>query len=299
MLRPFCPQVLLALALVAGPRLAQACEPARATSSAAALPEPWRQAVRDLVRASAEEGRPWGCGGGLVDLALHGGGATLTVTRTGDAPVSRELSSAADLLPLGEALLARPLDDEPPATPEAPPTAPPAAPETVIAAGDPRIPVQLGGGASARYAGGSRAAWLGFGLSVARPFGGWLPALWIRYDTALLQQGPPLEEGAVGLSIARVVQLSQVELRGGISASIAKILRDLPRPEGTETRTDARLGALLAGALPLGRSLRGVLALDAEIAPARKAAEEASGEAKTKPFPRYSLGVGLWLEVAL
>jgi hypothetical protein len=122
-------------------------------------------------------------------------------------------------------------------------------------------------------------------VSVARPVGGWLPGLWIRYDTGLLQGGPPLEEGAAGVSFGRLVRLSPV-----------KLLRDLPRPAGSEARTDMRLGAHVAAAWPADRSLRGLLVLDAEVSPRHGAPPPADG---TRPFPRYTLGAGLWLEVAL
>jgi hypothetical protein len=52
-------------------------------------------------------------------------------------------------------------------------------------------------------------------------------------------------------------------------------------------------------AWPADHWLRGVLVLDAEVAPKSGSETTATAGSGIKPFARYTLGSGFWLEVAL
>ena len=97
-----------------------ACDPPKKADSVDTLPVAWRSALDDLVRSAAEPGHPWSCSGGDVALDVGANGASLTVNRAGEPPITRTVALPSDVVPLGQALLAAPLS-----LPEEAPSPPP------------------------------------------------------------------------------------------------------------------------------------------------------------------------------
>src|SRR5262245_30377043 len=119
---PAAAALAIAVIAVAGQGAAQPhdvarCEPA--TAAPTDLPDTWRSALDHLVRAAAEPGRPWSCSGARLSLEpAPADGATLRVTDPSGRTVTRDVPAPADLVSIGEAVLARTVAE--PATPATP-----------------------------------------------------------------------------------------------------------------------------------------------------------------------------------
>ncbi|WP_438024187.1 hypothetical protein [Sorangium sp. So ce233] len=311
-----------ALALAASP-VAAMCAPARAGASVAAHPEPFRRAIEELVRSSADEGKPWGCAGGVIELVACDGARTLTVTGEDGSSISRRVASPDEIVPLGQALLAKPL------SPPAPPASAPAfravalAPEAEADLGDrarpaaasPEPRVLLSALLSPRYAGGVDLMWVGTAAALAVPLGPWAAGAWVRYDAlsaSLGEQSPSLDEVCVGASASRRFAIRQIEIRASVVPSVAILTRSFERWRGERTRVDGRVGVDVRGVLPLTGLLRAVVAFDAELTPralgagnrdvdGRDDRDDRGYSRASAPelFPAYTLGVSAGLEVAL
>ena len=290
---------------------AAACTPPRLGPSVAAASEPWRRAVEALREEAAAAGQPWSCAGGALDIVAHDGGARLTVTGDDGRAFSREVSSPDDVVPLGEAMLAKPLPLSPsPAAPAAPPREVVAPPVPAGALAPPRVLVSAL--VAPRYAGGARVVLGGITAAAAMPFGPWVGGAWLRYDALSVHvdpHGSHLTEVCFGASAGRSFALAPVELRASALASVAIVTRP-NRMMGTgtgtgtdETHVSGRFGLDARGVLPITSLLRAVVALDAEIDP-RELAAGTSGDRGMKgpppqSFPGYTLGVGVGMEIAL
>jgi hypothetical protein len=320
-------RLVAATALVSASRPAAAtlCAPARAAPGTASLPEPWRQALEALVEASAAEGQPWGCAGGVIDLVPRpdGRGATLVVTAEDGHRILREVTLPDEVVPLGEALLSRPLPSRPPTAP--PPTAPPPpsgppgeerlatrvdAGPLAGPAGPPRALV--GAVLGPRYGGKSDVVWGSVTAGLVIPFGAWGAGVWGRYDglpASFDAAGGPMREGCIGASASRTFALGPVELRAAVLPSIAVVSRShgiprgmpLAKPVDDETGIDGRIGAGFTTVIPFTSVLRGVVALDAEVAPAQIAGDSHGHDpdAPMSSLPAYTVGLGLGLELAV
>lgn len=284
-----------------------ACQAAVEAAGARTAPEPWRSAVQQLVRSTAEPGHPWSCGGGVVDLRVQGDAAELVVARQGEAAVARRVATPDDVVPLGQALLAMPREapapqPAPPITPPTDPAPPPAtSPPTDRAPASPRLVVSAQ--ASPRYAGGAGIALLGGGASAGVPLGPWLPAVWARYDVSPLhhRKQAGLDELCVGAALSRTLSASWLELRAGVTVSAAVMQRDVPQSRDDETRVDARIGLLGAVAIPIHGAVRALASVDAELAPGRARDEAPTNAAGVSgvAFPHYTLGGALGVELSL
>ena len=289
---------LLVLVALGSPAVADpVCVPAVAGPSVARLPDPWPQAVARLVRSTARSGHPWSCGGGAIDLALDATGATLTVGRRGDLPIVRRLTDADEVVPLGQALLSLP--PEPAVAPPPTPT-PETLPETPNA--QPTQPdgprVVVGAGLDVRAAGGANAVLVGGTLSAGLPLDRWLATLQVRYGAALSRRDG-LVDLDVGAGLARVVSWSALDLRAGLTAGAAVLLRDLPRPQDLEARVDPRVGAELAVVLPLSPRWHPFARLQAQWSPGRgpdRAIASSTTDTRT-PYPFFTAGITLGVEV--
>ncbi|WP_437809904.1 hypothetical protein [Sorangium sp. So ce1078] len=317
-----------AFASAAAPASAAPCMPARAGASIDAHPEPFQRAVEELIRASSAEGKPWSCTGGVIELAGRDGGArTLTVVSEDGRSVARTVTSPDEIVPLGQALLAKPLS--PPTTPEASAAAPApddgpdrARPETVTPA--PRL--LFSALASPRYAGSVNVLWFGTTAALAVPLGPWAAGVWTRYDAiaaALADTDASLSELCIGTSVSRSFALRPLELRASVMPSVA--IMTWP---GRATRVDGRIGAEVRGVLPLTGWLRATVALDVELTPRELGGQaEVAGNGQTTDttetedddggdddgvvvsassplvapslaYPAYTLGLSAGLEVA-
>ncbi|WP_437525444.1 hypothetical protein WME79_38445 [Sorangium sp. So ce726] len=289
------------------------CTPARAGASVAAHPEPFRRAVEALVRSSAIKGKPWSCAGGVIELAAREGETTLTVTGEDGASISRNVASPDEIVPLGEALLAKPLP--PPAAPEgradalaqpaergdgAHSTAPPPEPRVLLSAL-----------LSPRYAGGADLMWVGATAALSVPVGSWAAGAWVRYDALsapLGERSPSLREVCVGAAASKGFALRKIELRASVVPSVAIVTRSSERWGREQSRVDGRIGVDLRGVLPIAPPLRAVVALDAELTPREIGGEDRASDdrddrgagrgSSPERFPAYTLGVSAGLEVA-
>lgn len=292
------------------PAAADACRAPRVGLSAPMQPEPWRSAVEALVREASVPGRPWSCPGGGVDVVAHAGGATLVVTTDDGRSASREVASPDEVVPLGEALLSKPIPAPP--APPAPARVEPAA--TASAANERPVPDATEHDApralvsllvAPRYAGPTKIVWGGVTATAAVPFGRWVAGAWGRYDalTAPLESTTDtINEFCVGATAGRSFPVRGVDLRASLVPSIAVVTSSLGVTHGEETRVDGRIGLEARGALGLSKLLRAVVALDAELAP-RELGSDGQRPTTDKDhavpggYPAFTLGLGLGMEL--
>lgn len=295
---------MTAAALLLGVSFAEAqpCRPARVGPGVDAQPEAFRQAVAALVLATATEGQPWSCSGGLILLETHERGATLTIVTDDGRSIAREVQTPDEIEPLGQALLARPLPSPAP-PPSAPtPAAPP--PSTLVAAGTlPEPRVLIDALVMPRYAGGSNAILGGIAAGARVPFGPWFAGAWVRYDALsapLDERGGPLSEVSVGASAGRSFALRPLELRAAVTPSAAIVTRGMARDDDDDTRVDGRVGVDVRGVVPITSFVRAVVALDAEIAPRAfgKDPRPPREEDRFSRYPSYTFGLGVGVELA-
>lgn len=300
------------LAFWAGP--AAACAPAKVARGVDVLPEAWQQAVRDLVASTGSEGQPWSCQGGTVDLALRGDGATLTVTDEAGRSISRDVETPGDVVPLGEALLAKPA----PAV-VAPVVAPPVAPQPGPAQPDKTAPpardrgpvvkkpfMVLNASLAPRYAGRSNVLWGGVTGAVEFPFSSWLAGGWVRYDgpAASLDRPTHVTEVCVGATFARTFEVKPVEIRAGVRPSVAIVNQSFGREREDVGRVSGRIGLEASAVFPVSSPVRALVAFDSELSP-REIGEEVHRPPADQPqqpqpeFPSYTMGLGLGVEVAI
>lgn len=261
-------------------------------------------------------------------MEAHGSSATLTVVDDQGHAISREVSSADDIGPLGEALLAKPIVEkeapapkEPPAKaeekkPEAKPN--PNQPEPPSLR-DPRLLASLSLGP--RYAGPNHLFWGSFTVSATVPFRPWNAGVWLRYDTfskALEPRVPPTRELCIGASIARIKSSGRFEFRGALRPSLAVVTRLLtsnnnpsgPEPEPQEpepqqfrndTQADFRIGLQGQFVIGLNKRFRAVIGLDAEGSPEQgfRRLSAHRDEGSSLRLPAYTVGFDLGLEVAV
>ena len=292
-----------ALALCASVAHAEPCRPARVGPGVDAQPDAWRQAVTALIQASASEGQPWSCSGGVIILVTHDQGATLTIVTDDGRSISREVALPEDVEPLGEALLARPLPPPapPPPAPPVPTGKPPADEPPVAALPEPRVLIDAL--IAPRYAGSSKIVWGGVSVGAAVPFGPWLAGVWGRYDALsapLSEHGGHMSEFCVGATGGRSFKLAPVELRASFVPSVAVVTRSVGGPEDSETHVMGRLGVDARAVVPITSLLRAVVALDAELAPAGfgHEAHPRQDDDHFSAFPSYTLGLGVGVELS-
>ncbi|MFO0756862.1 MAG: hypothetical protein U0359_10240 [Byssovorax sp.] len=295
-----------ALAFGVGIASAEPCRAARVGPGVDSLPEVWRNAVASLILATATEGQPWSCGGGMIVLALHDEGARLTIVTDDGRSIARDIATPEEVEPLGEALLARPLpplapaEDTPPATSAAPPRD---APNTAPRLPEPRVLIDAL--IAPRYAGKSNLIWGGISAGAAVPFSGWHAGAWVRYDgvsAVLSEGGNTMTEVCVGASGGRTFSLGPVDLRASVVPSVAIVTRSLVGvPDGEdETRVDGRVGLDARAVVPITGLLRAVVALDGEIAPRgfSRDMRPHHEDDRFSAFPSYTLGLGVGVELA-
>jgi len=286
-----------ALALSASVAWAGPCRAARTGPGVDGQPDPWRQAVAALIAASADEGQPWGCSGGVILLVAHDTGATLTIVSDDGHATVREVTMPDDVLPLGQALLARPLP------PAAPPTAVAPPPDQPSSGALPPPRVLIDALIVPRYAGRSNVILGGVSAGAAIPFGPWFGGVWLRYDAlsvSLSPQGGPLTEVCFGAAGGRSFMLGPIELRGSVVPSVAVVTRDTGKPGDGETHVDGRIGLDARGVIPITPLVRAIVALDGEIAP-REFGDDMRprhDDDRFSPFPAYTLGLGVGVELA-
>jgi len=304
------------IALPAWAAEGSSCVPVRAGSDPSTLPEAWRAAFEGLIASTARDELPWSCPGGSIELALTSatgaGVGALTVTDAKGRKTTRPVVSPADVGPTGKALLAAPRTEAPVAPVAAPVAAPPATPVVpapprleeprAVAPVEPRL--LLAATVGPRVSGPDPTAWMSGSLRGAIPIGAWSIGLWTRFDVpvALERRISPhvsMSSVSVGLSGGRSFPVGSFSLDARLAPSVAVVSMEnakdesAPHPEGA--RVALRLGADLGATARINDWLRGRVALDAEVAPA-KAAPIAVGFPNV---PRYMLGISFGLEAVV
>jgi hypothetical protein len=280
------------------------CSPVRVASR---LPGRWRTVLEALARATQQEGLPWSCPGGSVELVLDGeGGAELTVIDDQGRSVSRHVGGPDEVVPTGEALLASPVQEAPPPAPVAPP---PPSVEVLAAPSEPRALVQLVAGP--RVTGPGAMAWLSTRLGLQLPFGPWFAGFWARYDAHLA--GPTgtwvnfsTTSISASLSAGRRLLTEPFELRVSFDPSVAAVVMEagndnLPHPDGAKLAL--RLGTSVAAIFPIKGPFRCVISLDGEFAPAGIHGlgniDTQDKPPQTPAVPTYSAGILLGVEASV
>jgi hypothetical protein len=302
-------------AVLAGPALAEECPRIQEGPTVASQPDAWKSAVDQLAAETARPDKPWGCVKGSVDVVVHGTGATLIVRTADGVDVSRELDGIEDLVPLGEAILAKPTpslaakDASPPA--QAGPTlsgsaAPPKNDATSPAVSTPREDPWLVASAvaSPRYAGSTNALLASAEARVTAPIKHWVPGGWVRVDGPIANFGPDADfvSLSIGASFGRVFSIGPVDLTPSLDGSAAIQFReDRPHDPG-DTHVDARLGADARVAFPRKSIVRAVVTSDFELAPGQLADDRPpppkNGDAPRTDLPSYTIGLGIGIEIA-
>ncbi len=296
-----------------------ACDGAHASSDLASLPPAWRGALEALLEAAAREGHPWSCSGALVALALDGlaGPGRLTVSPTDAPALTRVVDDPDEVVPVGEALLARPLERPPPPPPPPPlrtvdelparaerPLAPPAVPPGQT--NDPRLLIDMLG--SVRWSGSPATVWTGGVVRASLPFGPWSVGVWGRFEIATAELYPVPSDfwmfsASAGLSLGRRFVARPLELWGLVDASVAIVSID-GGPDGTPlgaegARADPRVGLRLQGAIPFAPRWRAIFALDGEVGPMGLANERHRIiSTLLPPIPDFTLGASVGAEIA-
>jgi hypothetical protein len=276
----------------------------------------WRAALEALSRATQQEGLPWSCPGGSVDLVPDGsGGAELTVIDPQGRSVSRHVAGPEEVVPTGEALLASPVEEAAPPAPAEPqsrapqPREPSPVEPPPIVPSEPRALINLAVGP--RVSGPGAIGWLSGRLGLQLPFGPWFAGFWARYDLHLA--GPSgdwvnfsTSSISASLTAGRRLMTDPFELRVTFDPSVAVVLMEaghesMPHPEGAKPAL--RLGTSLAGVFPIKGMFRGVISLDGEFAPAGFAGlgniDTQNHPPQLPAVPTYTAGILLGVEASV
>jgi hypothetical protein len=259
----------------------------------------------------------------MIELELVATGALLRVAREGENGAWRQVASPEDVLPLGQALLAMPLarpaevgehagaaaprdPGEPIPEQQQPQVSRDAAAPTIAvsateAPGKSSPRLVLGGGVDTRYVGGSDVAWMGPTLSAAVRMGRWMPAISFRQQSTISPERNSIDELSVAVVVQSRFEISAAfELRAGLLLRGASVQRDLGHKHGEQSRIEGRIGAVVAGAIPLFRWANVVLSVDGEVVGvSRESAEPVSTDQELTTFPTYTLGGSACFEVPL
>jgi hypothetical protein len=291
---------------ITAPVAAAECAPVRIALKS--VPEPWRHALEELALATKREGQPWSCSDARVSLVppRHGGLPQLQVEDAAGVH-RRPVASPADVVALGEAMLARTFTLDEPSNPPPPPL-PPApiadAPSVVPAKHGPELLVDVLVGS--HFTGPTYAMLLGPELRTTLMLGPWSAGLVAKYDTAIayLQNVPPqffLSSLTVGLAGGYRLLAAPVELQLAIEPTLAVVLLGGQGAGESEPDIDAhvdmRLGARLAAAVPVTERLRAACALRGEGAPAALFSDRSSRHHTLPAIPGYLIGLSCGIEV--
>jgi hypothetical protein len=331
--------VLAAGSALSSPSPAAECVPARLSEASLTLPEVWRRELEALVAATAREGQPWSCPDAQIALvlpgAVHAGAPALLEVTDASGVRRRPVSSPAEVVPLGEAMLAlvdlvrvndggltppKPLVDDGGLTPPKPPggevgpppygVPPPEPPGLGVENGRPResarSPLLADLLVGVRYTGPTRAILVGPELRATMVFDRWFGSFVARYDKApaVLQSVPDdfsLTSVTLGLAGGYRVLLAPVELSVALEPSMGVVLMGCQRPGMAEPDVDAhvdmRLGARFAAAFPVGERLRVVGAIGGEGVPAALFSDRHSQRHALPSYPGYLAGLSLGMEL--
>jgi hypothetical protein len=318
---------IAAVALVARGARAGECAPAQIKGDPTSLPAAWQRALAELVAATAREGQPWSCPGATITLTPPSDSGFAHLEIEDSAGVRRRsVASPADVVPLGEALLARIVVVEvganpgPPPPPLPPRPPPPGLQEPLVAPPlsarrmperpmhEPTSGRRLLADAllGVRYTGPTRGVLMGPELRALVADGAWSGGLVARYDAsvAIFQPVPPhfsLSSVTIGLAGGYRMLKAPVEIVAALEPTLAVVFMGAQRPGDVEPDVDAhvdlRLGARLGMTVPIHGRLRMACALSAEGAPAALFTDRDSRRHELPELPGYLAGLSVGLEL--
>ena len=277
----------------------------RSASPLGLLPAAWAQSILDLERATATTGMPWSCSGGSVELVLSpdGQSAELTVYDTKGRVTTRRVASPDDVVPTGEAMLALPLPEQPTGendratvAPRAPsPPSPPPTPrvEPRLEARAPRRPSTER--ARLRDVDGWRGPWPCSLRSLGVGALGALPVLVLDPSDAASEVF--ITSFCAGFTVGRrLLRAGRLDSNLTFDPSVGAALMEYGSNYATRT-SSAKVAFWLGGGLdatfPVAGAFRGVIALEAEVAPGLRSRvrPRALRPAKSFAYSAYSAGV--------
>ncbi len=298
----------------------QSCVPAHIAKSQSSLPDAWRLALDELIISASGEGQPWDCSGADLELVLHDGRAELDVRLPDGRRASRPLDYPDLVVPVGEALLARPVDEASRATTgekrgaSSPSTSPrqdsPRAPSPALPTNgthDPRLLIDAA--FVGRVSAAVDAFWTGASLRVIVPYGDWSGGAWVRVDVPAKIFQPvsthfTMNEVCVGLALGYRILRAPFELRlsGDVSFGVVSMDSGSESVERGETgegsNADFRTGFDLQAAVPFSHIGRFLVGGDFEITPARFAGRHLVTP-QLPELPGFSAGLSVGLGVGI
>lgn len=296
-------------------RASETCARATAKQDLGALDPVWSDALRELVDATGEADKPWGCTGANLVLEMHGDSATLVVERVDRAPMSRHVAAPEDVVVMGKAMLARALPPAPASepTPDVPAAPAPEA-QPADSATEPEAPPRAFARVTgvARYMGVSGAVVLGGAARGTIPFGDWYADLGVRYVTLGADVGNrtaaqefDMSELGISLGLGYSLLTNPLYLRVGLFGALAVVDMDLDQQVDTgefeveSGAVDGRIGTALRMSVPMVGPLHLALGIDAEIAPASLVESNRRIDPLLPPLPGYTIGADFGLELAI
>lgn len=299
-------------AVVVATEIARAgCSLVQIRTEPAVLAGDWQAAIVDLIEQTQRAGAPWSCAGGALLVRLDGDERALLRFRDPmGREVERHVPSPRALVATAEALLAS----------SGPRAAPPPAPVDDVerALERPRFDDHAARGITApsrqepryivdatvgiRFSGPSAALWLAPTLRATVPFDAWSVGVWVRAGVPyVFEVVPPsfvMSQMNLGLSAGRTLLSAPVEIRIALNPSLSVVTMDADAAdhEASGAKVDFFLGAGLSGAIPFSPRWRGVLVVDAELAPAAIRAERRF-DPVLPVLPAYEVGAAFGVEL--
>jgi hypothetical protein len=290
------------------------CPVVRIATERAPLAPDWQAAVVDLIEQTRRPGTPWSCAGGALLLRFDDDDRAVLRFRDLDGnSVERHIPSPSALVATAEALLARPAPHE-----ASPPASTPPVDEIERALERPppdddsahRIPARPRGEpryivdatVGVRFSGPDAALWIAPELRATVPLDAWSVGVWIRYGIPhVFQVIPPdfaMSQVNLGFSGGRQLLSAPIDLRVAFNPSFSVISMDgdPAAREVSGAKIDFYLGAGLSAAIPFSPVWRGVVVLDAELAPAAIRAERRI-DPSFPALPAYELGLAFGVEL--
>ena len=303
----------VALALVTCVEVAGACKPARTTQDLSQLEPAWSEALLELVDASRDPAQPWGCPNATLFLDTQGEGRELRVERSGAPSISRKLDVPDDVVVMGKAMLARPLETPAPPPVPAPSYVAPDVPDEEEEEEEPSARGYVEAHGAMRYAGITKAIAMGGGGRGTIPIGRWSIGFGARYVLMAADVGNrtaaqdfEYNELTIYGGVGYALVTEPVRLRVGLNAALALVDLDLDQQVPGESElevesgaVDGRLGTELRLTVPIWNILSFAASIDAELSPASLVDSNRRVDPELPPLPGYTIGTALGLEVAI
>ena len=291
--------------MIAAPAVAQPCTSAKVAPDQKELPVVWRTALDELIAATTDPDKPWGCGRAMLRLTVGPNTATLEVRDGQGRWSARDVDVAEDVVPTGKAMLASAMPPPPPIVPLSD------IPKAVDTEPAPPARLVFNVSGAARYVGITSAIALGVDGRAIVPIERWSIGLGLRYTLIAADLGtrPGVEEfdyaeltigGGVGYAFVTEPLRVRLMLLGAVALVDMEV--EEPGPEELEVESgavDGRVGTELSLSVPIWGPFQLAAALGADIAPASLANADRRIQRELPPMPAYTVGAALGLEIAI